>query len=497
MTPGNFDIFLENIDNKLKDYSGLFKAKASVLYSKINNEPFLDYERTLSSVANYFAVEELNANGYSVDFVANEFAIKFKNGINAEDYSSLRNEVGLTSADVKDGWNYCVIDGYFEINNLFPGKPVQSVFVEYKLQHTFVYLDLAIDYLKYKAYTYQHKDNTVFMYVVFDKHAAYPTILSIEKPYYNVLNSTIDGASFSFDKRVFVHIPSVEEAEPPIDDIDKTMKMLDDIKANSSEIEFGKDKEYSKEDKEIIDSLHHYDSRVIKSSKINSNYPYICSLWEGANQKKVFGKLEEFYDTKSGKVTVDDIVKSGSEYRDNLINFINLGARTEAYKKGVRGSNYTSLFLIAFLEYFRKYYDIVSIDPILDRKRIGKSRKNNVTVEDAEIVKNYLGDLENHFSRFSESEKEKSIKRIAYSTLFYVTKLYPIIYDINDKTNELIEKKQYQSLSYLDAMQSSVNRIIRKLKFKKTISMEKIVYDEDKDELSSLNQLFINVLKAF
>ena len=150
MTPGNFDIFLENIDNKLKDYSGLFKAKASVLYAKINNEPFLDYERTLSSVANYFAVEELNANGYSIDFIANEFALKFKNGIKAEDYSSLRNEVGLTSADVKDGWNYCVIDGYFEINNLFPGKPVQSVFVEYKLQHTFVYLDLAIDYLKYK-----------------------------------------------------------------------------------------------------------------------------------------------------------------------------------------------------------------------------------------------------------------------------------------------------------------------------------------------------------
>ena len=497
MTPGNFNIFLENIDNKLKNYSGLFKTKAGILYSKINNEPFLNYERTLSSIVNYFAVKELRANGYDVDLVANEFAIKFKNGIKAEDYSSLRSEVGLASTDVKDGWNYCVVDGYFDISNLFPGKPAQSIFIEYKLQHTFLYLDLAIDYLKYKAYTHQQKDNTVFIYVVFDKNASYPTILSAEKPYYNVLNNTIDESSFRFDKRVLVHIPSADETKPSIDEINNTMKILDNIKTNSTEIEFGKDKEYSKEDKEIIASLHHYDSRVIKSSMINSNYSYIRSLWNGANQKNVFGKLEDFYDTKSGKVTVEDIVKSGSEYRDYLVNYINLDTRAEAYKKGVRGSNYTSLFLIAFLEYFKKYYNIDSIGPNLGRTTIGKSQKKNVTVEDAEIVENYFRDIERHFSTFTQYDKERSIKRIAYSTLFYVTKLYPIIYDFDAKTKQLVEKKQYQSLNYLDVVQNSVNKVIRKLKFEKKINMEKIVYDGDTNELSSLNQLFIKVLKAF
>ena len=336
-SPADFNNFLEMLDDSIRVYSNSFNFEAARFCRKTNNEPYLEYERTLSSITNYYAYKLLKLPmlpWFCPIFVANEFAIRFKNGINAEDYSSLRNEVGLRK-DVggRDWKNYCVVDGFFRMRsrNSPQEEPDTLVFVEYKLQHVFVYLDLAIDYLKYKAYTYNDNGNTVFVYVVFDKEGPYPTILSKQKPYYLLLDDTINSSISTCDKRVFVHLPNETKQKTPIEEVEKTIELFDEMKTDSKTLESNNDGGYSEEEKAIINALHKYDSRVIKSSKIRSNYFYIKDLWEKANEKNVFGSLTDFYETKNGSVTIEDIVKAGSEYRDNLVNFT--GFATVSYDK--------------------------------------------------------------------------------------------------------------------------------------------------------------------
>lgn len=466
MNLNDVDIFLKETDDYLKEYSKLFDIGSRSLALKINNEPYLRYERTLSSVANYFVIKQLKSLGYDVRLAVNEFAIKFTNDIN---YKPLIEEVGGT----KKQWdNYCVVDGYFEIDNLISDKK-QHIFVEYKLQNKFVFMDLATDYLKYKAYTLHDDSDTIFVYVVFDKENTYPTILGKKSPYYCLLDKEIDESSFNFEKRVFIHLPTKSEKNYNGKQIGETIELFNEIKCDSLELQNINESAYNDDEKLLIDKLPTYDSRVIKSVKIRKNYAYIQALWQAANEKNLFDKLNEIYDVPGGKVTTNDILNCGSEYRKYLANYIGLDAKAEAFNKGVRGSNYTSLFLISIFEYFKREYKINSMPPVIDVKRIGTSKRRSKEVNEQDAVNYYLDVLKKHFDPLSTVEKDKRLKRIVHSTLYYVTELYKIIYETDPNTGQLIEKPKYRMVDLLHNMQANINRVRRKIGFKDTIDLEK------------------------
>ena len=191
MNSSDFEKFLITIDSELKKCAYLFDISKTDFKSIFDNTPYITFERTLSSYTNYFIYKEFKKNGFNFNLLVNEFAINLENSIKISTVYK-----GKTIKDFKDWAKYCVVDGYFEPTNLSTDtQKISRIFVEYKLQHKFAFVDLAKDFIKYKIINFNNESETAFSYVVFYKNESNPTILS-SSPHFVLMNSDIAKPKF-------------------------------------------------------------------------------------------------------------------------------------------------------------------------------------------------------------------------------------------------------------------------------------------------------------
>lgn len=72
------------------------------------------------------------------------------------------------------------------------------------MQNDFEFIDLATDFLKYKLYTDKNNENTIFIYVIFDKNENYPTILNGDTEQFLYIKDIIRETQFK-EKKVFIY----------------------------------------------------------------------------------------------------------------------------------------------------------------------------------------------------------------------------------------------------------------------------------------------------
>ena len=483
------------VDNEISKYATFFDLEKKEFDSLTNNASYLANERTVSFFANEKIKEYLDSNGYKVALYANEFSIKITNGINRSVFNTLISEV--VQSKQSSPWKRCHVDGYFKINHFLTDSDNTHLFVEYKMDNHFIYLDLANDYLKYKAITYSNESGTAFAYVILKKRELYPSIVSPVAPHYELIGKNISSSSVSGTKSVYIYLPPFglpfsEDERKPITDLENAVKVIRDVTILSDEIEAFRNQAINKLSKEkliFVNNMKSFNSKVAKSHTLRRYYGFIKELWDKCSEKDFFHNLDEIFIDCQKPLTPEIIIKEGSFYKTNLGNKLTADAKKAAIQNGLRTATNVSLFIVIILDYFNSKFDVGANKPDYGVVPIGRGRnKENIPLRDT--VDYYYKVLRENYS-FDDGDRR--LKKLSYSLMYYIVNLFQIIYQIDETNNQVLGyNEDFQYYIVLDRLQITLNNAMKKLKYKnKKIDVESIFDDEDNEAQQDLLQ-FVN-----
>lgn len=388
---------------------------------------------------------------------------------------------------------YCVVDGYFKIDKFINDK-TKHIFVEYKMQDNFEFIDLATDFLKYKLYTDKNNEDTIFIYVIFDKKENYPSILNEDAEQYLYIKDIIRETQLK-EKKVFIYQPdsSKQLDAEQTKKVEETLKVLDDLKLVKDKYitVLAKTTKLSKTSHEelILSYLSKYNSLVIKSSIIKRNYKFIKHLWDEANRMNLFNDIHKVFDLDNKEqLTVDLILKEGSHYNYYFEETINLVDKIEAEENGIRGGYYSSLNLIALLDYLSDFFNIKCDKPDYGYKIFGRSNSKKQKHDYQKTADNQKRKIDEKYK--NDPDKNKKFLKLLYSLTYYIIEVYPILFEINTDF-EIVAPTNLNLLEKLDEeMRKLLHNIARLIEVKLKIT-------NVKTDLNEIIKMFVQLLDKY
>lgn len=483
----NLNNYIDYLDEQLKKYAKNFKNQKASFDMQTSNQSYLLYERTLSSYANCVINRKLTSDCFKVLLAVNEFPIKFENGISSSTFSNLVEEVSIKK-EIKP-WNYCVVDGYFKLSQ-FLNEEMTHIFIEYKLQNKFEYIDLALDFLKYKAYTYVNNSNMYFVYVILNKEEDYPTIKKGDAPYYMFINDKIAvGDKGIGDCNIYIYRPHIGKKDTiDFERLNNAIDKVGNVAVLSKKVlcAFELLKTTIPSDKVIfIENMSHFNRRVVKSYTLQKNCKFINELWKATNDKDIFNDVKSYFEKMVDDTNrISKIIEEGSQYKELLLNQINISNQKDALENGVNGGNTTSLFIVAFLDYFKNLFKIDCDNPRYGFKNIGKG--NHRVEHNWETTANrFKKKLSEHFSHASNNFK---IKKLAYCLLFYLYNVYGVIYDFDENGEVVRFSEKFKYYELLDDLQIAFDKAMRVVKYRgeRLLIEDYIEHDDDNQKTKLL-----------
>lgn len=481
-----------SVDKWIRKYADKFDVYTKDFDRLTHNYSFITNERTVAAYSTLAIRHELIEHGYHVDISVNEFAVEFKNGIKASEFNKLRKTIKGTAKNKK--WNKCYIDGFIKTKDeIYPN--VDQLFIEYKMQHAFVFFDLADDFLKYRAYTLQGNAGTAFIYVVFDKIEMYPTILS-DLPYYQLICGTVDESIIDENKRVFIILPKdIAGGDRRQEDIEKTIKVIDDIaalaEATAEEYELGKSDPLNEHELLFVDYLHAYNRQIIFSKTIRDNFDFLENVWNIAAEMKLFGKMEELFSVEPEELREEMIIQEGAKYRSELNYLLNSDSKQEAISNGVLGGVNVSLFLLSLVDYFCDRFTINVKRPLYGKKAFkrGNAEKEEFNWETS--VNIFKGRLKSYYKEGDEGDNR--LKKIVYSLLYYLIGIYHILFVFEDgKVYDYSSRFTQYELS--DRLQKEIDGLLKRYKLKNMfISVDDILQGREEEAAVSRKNIALLV----
>lgn len=489
----NINDIIRNIDLEIKQYSEKFIMEKNDVEKNTSNEASLLFERTLSSLVNYFLFNYFKQIcGENLKICVNEFKIKLQNDINGEKRKKHRIDVDLKK-DPKQHWNYCVVDGYFKIDKFINDK-TKHIFVEYKMQDDFEFIDLATDFLKYKLYTDKNNEDTIFIYVIFDKKENYPSILNGDTEQYLYIKDIIRETQFK-EKKVFIYQPdsSKQLDAEQTKKVEETLKVLDDLTLVKDQYitVLAKTTKLSKTNHEelILSYLPKYNSLVIKSSIIKRNYKFIKHLWDEANKMNLFKDIHQVFNLDNkDQLTIDLILKEGSHYNYYFEETINLVDKIEAEENGIRGGYYSSLNLIALLDYLSDFFNIKCDKPEYGYKIFGRSNSKKQKHDYQKTADNQKKKIDKKYK--NDPDKNKKFLKLLYSLTYYIIEVYPILFEINTD----LEVVAPTNLNLLEKLDEEMRKLLHNIA--KLIEV-KLKITNVKTDLNEIIKMFVQLLDKY
>jgi len=205
--------------------------------------------------------------------------------------------------------------------------------------------------------------------------------------------------------------------------------------------------------------MSEFNSKILKSSTLKRYYYFIKAVWDKSNEMGVFSNLDEIFGVKENeKLTPETIINEGAKYKTNLSEVISTKDKVDAYKKGVRGSTNTSLFIVSAIDYFNDHFHIGVARPTYDKKYF-RSGKEKVHVDLNETVDYFKGELKKKWS--GDSFLEKNAKKFAYSLMFYIVNLFEIIYKISNDNKTLEFSDEYKSYKIIEYLQCELRKVLK------------------------------------
>ena len=492
-TKHDIDSAILYLDNEIRQYAVTFDKEKQDFDSLTHNISYIENERTVAFYTNHRINDYLISQGYQVSLFASEFSISINNGLSNSLFKTLISEVAKSKQSVP--WKRCYVDGYFKIKDFIEGNQITHLFIEYKMDNKFVYLELATDYLKYKAITYANESGTVFVYSIFKKQANYPSILSASAPHYEFIGKTITSSSISGTKKVYIYLPgrqTIATDKKTPKEIEMAIDVMNRVTYLSSKVETLKDRAFAeiKEDKLIfVKSMKLFNSKVAKSNTVRKHYGFIKAVWDKCEEIKLFGNLEDIFKDSNEPITPELIIREGSYYKTNLGNNITSSSKKAAIKKGLRTATNVSLFIVAIIDYFNKRFGIGVQSPDYGEVPLGRG-KNKDKISLKETVDYFNERLDKNY--FRNDEGNRRLKKLSYSLMYFIVNLYQTIYVIDDNNKVGDYKGDFNYYLVLERLQESLDYAMRKLNFKKKeINVEDIV---EKDQSKSRDNLieFVN-----
>ena len=476
------------LDNEIKQYAVVFNTEKQDFNNLTQNISYIENERTIAFYTNHRINDFLIRQGYHVPLFANEFSIKINNGLDNSLFKTLISEVAKAKQVVP--WKRCYVDGYFKITNFIYENSVSHLFVEYKMDNKFVYLDLANDYLKYKAITYVNDSGTIFVYAIFKRRANYPSILSASAPHYEFIGKNISSASVSGTKRVYIYLPG-NQISPPRNrtttELETAVEVMNNVTSLSDKIDALRETAFSRIENDklvFVNLMKIFNSKVAKSHTLRRYYWFIKQLWDKCKEVDFFDDLETIFSDCEGPLTPELIIKEGSFYKLNLGSNFTLEAKKNAIHNGLRTSTNVSLFIVAVLDYFNKRFGLGIETPDYGVIPIGRGKnKDNVPLSDT--IEMFNNRLSQNYG--TNEEGNRRLKKLSYSLMYYIVHLFEVIYDIDENNHINGYNNDFEYYQVLEKLQEPLNYAMKKLGYKnKNVDVEEIMEKEQSQSHDNL-----------
>lgn len=500
------DSIIKAIDDSIKNYSSLFTKETFDIDARTLNQSDLLNERTLSCFINGEIYKQLSKT-FAIRLFANEYKVLFKNGINTSAFNSLIGEVGgkINAKRQKDGmWNYCTVDGIFLVKDIFATDVSTYIYFEYKLNNLFVLIDLATDFLKYKAITYKDETYTAFVYTIIDENVSYPTILSSSSPNYELINKDLSLHPISGDKRIYIYYPKSNT-----DSIDNKRKSADDLSSSidamvtardlgNKILSFQKDKLVELDDfsKRILSELKKFNRKVAKSKILKNNSRYIHDLYVELNKhSKTDYILKLFGDDEIEKQ--NKIIEYACDYKNNLSDFLNGQKKRDSIENdGLNVSTNMSVLVLSIMDLAKEVLNINIASPILPKVKI--RGRNQGTADWNKGLENNKTKLRNHYF-FNERNEDgyNKLLKLAYSINFYLENLFGVMYERNSEYDVSGIKEEFIYEEAVYEMQSILNNLTKKIGLKDVKLDIKEIIDKGDTYNNNLLTLICNIINSF
>lgn len=482
---------IDGLNSHLLDFANKFNIEKQDLVIQLKDDYKIDNERTLAIVANSFIRSYFKSKWTDkYRFMVDEFHIHLKDKDKPFQKSFSRL---VDNKNRKEYWKNCYVDGYLKIDDLvFKGD--NHIFIEYKLQQKFVFADLATDFLKYKIYTASNDDKTVFVYTIFNKSEILPEIIDTKLEKYVFLDESIKQGELK-KSRIYIYVPEkndnskIRHSHSDLTlDLFLTYSEFSDFSREYNTINYQQYREYNEYELALLENSKKFNMNVFASRLIQYNYPYIVDLWNKANDKNIFDEFkEEYIDNKKRIENMKVIIEDGSSYISNFEGIHNNENTYEAETKGLRASVYSSFFLLVTLDFFAEEHQIINEGPRFFNRSIGRGKRKK-SVDYYKVAADKKEKLKDIYKTPSE---KKNIDRLSYDILFFLTEIYPLLFEIGED-NKVFEKTVNQQIKKLiEKMQNKLNEIIKKCKYEEKINL----LDDDEIVEENLKRLSLHILR--
>jgi len=479
LTVNNFKIELQNFLDALENQLIEFSKVSKILYEEIEKNldkkvPNFLNERTLAAWSlEYFGdylEEKEQANKIKNWVLIPEMTLNSKDSayIDYNDKLAIDQEIEDIPATEKKNKNRFVPDGY--LMALTSNNELISCFIEFKTAGVYKYIDMAIDYLKFKYYTNKSKKNHIFVYIIFHKLGEKTPNQRATIKYskdgndLQLINRILKKEEINTDASMYAFIP-VSNNINNIKSTDELLLLIDNLKKTIPELPQKKTKFIDYDENPFYKSLRFFKpgknvilSRVIRNSidkvlevdeafrkKLQLSPEYQLPL-----EKDAFISQEEYL--KNNVPDVEEFSKELASYLDAQKNFFIKDIKKSANPSEVTITSKKSLWILLIIEKFAKSEGIVDVD-VMEYATNHKNKKENL-----DKLREQLN------TAYATPMYKRNFNKLGLGLIFYLSNLYPYIGKV--KNNKFIYKNSYLTYNKRKELIKNIEAIYKLLDYK-------------------------------
>lgn len=412
-------------------------------------------ERSVAAFITYQLLEVFNSAGMKEVNVMNEFDLRINSQITYQQQNDIDASVDQALVTVKK--KKFIPDTFATFIDKTNRRV--NVFIEYKINDSFKYLQLANDYIKFKHYTINSQEEPIFAYLLFRPN---DNGLSITlkndvfiDPKYQLIGPNIDTDTIDHQSSVFIYnsnncgLDVPNEVFPVINNIQEKIQDFYNLSLHASfedVTDYGSNIFYSNSGK--------FGSRVLTAHRIQKKYGEIIRLfnlvqnYHGKIEVPVnaFISLESF---KSSSFDESVFIEELSKYFNNQIRH-----QTREDESGINNAEfyYTRKRALWIQILLQKFADNISVD--FDLIHFYDKREKQ---DSSEIFQK--------LDRAYQGKYSKNFNQLALGLLYYIVKLYESMFVIEE--NKVEYKGDYLAFEIKSSILNSLKKMKAKLGLKR------------------------------
>lgn len=445
---------IEKVEDSLNGY------RQSLIGIDSNSKSMFDFtinyknERSIASYITYQLADIFESIGMKNVYVINEMDLRIKYELADEKILELEKNVDKITISKKK--IKFIPDTFVTFSN--SENNLVHIFIEYKINNIFKYIQLASDYMKFKQYTINTQTNPYFAYLLLNPSNNGMDI-TLKKDHlsnikYQIMEKNIDESTLDDDATVFIHKYQstqngiTQDVLPIIENIEENIK---DFEFLSHKEEFHNIKDFSTNP--YFSNAGKFGSRVLNSHRIQKKYLEIKQLYDILRNYKedIAVPQDAFITLDSFKSSIEDDIN----FIDKLTSYFN-----NQIKQQTRSSE--GLIDPATFSYNRKraLWIQMLLQKFSNDLGLGLDLIYFYDKKEEEASKGILKMLENSY----KGKDLHNFNQLVMGLVHYIVVFYDSIYIFNE--TRLEQKDEYKAYEIKSTILNNLKQLKRKLGFR-------------------------------